>query len=100
MFASRIRVASRVRFASRIKLLLGLAILVVTSATAVAQDRIQLAQGRRAFEDKVTFVIDVVHSKSEASRNATAPDDMQIFVGFEPACVRKGLRRWKGNRPF
>jgi hypothetical protein len=50
--------------------------------TGVAQSRVQLAQGRRAIQDKVSFVIDVAHDKSGNPRNADAPDDMRIMVRF------------------
>ncbi|HEY0346578.1 MAG TPA: hypothetical protein VGC60_00365 [Pyrinomonadaceae bacterium] len=50
--------------------------------TGVAQSRIQLAQGRRAIQDKVSFVIDVGHDKSGNPRYADAPEDMRIMVRF------------------
>lgn len=50
--------------------------------TSVAQSRIQLAQGRRAIQDKVSFVIDVAHDKSGNPRYADAPEDMRILVRF------------------
>jgi len=50
--------------------------------TGVAQSRIQLAQGRRAIQDKVSFVIDVAHDKTGNPRYADAPEDMRIMVRF------------------
>ena len=50
--------------------------------TGVAQSRIQLAQGRRTIQDKVSFVIDVAHDKSGNPRYADAPEDMRIMVRF------------------
>ena len=50
--------------------------------TGVAQSRVQLAQGRRAIQDKVSFVIDVAHDKSGNPRYADAPEDMRILVRF------------------
>ena len=50
--------------------------------TSVAQSRVQLAQGRRAIQDKVSFVIDVGHDKSANPRYADAPEDMRILVRF------------------
>ena len=50
--------------------------------TGVAQSRVQLAQGRRAIQDKVSFVIDVAHDKSGNPRYADAPEDMRIMVRF------------------
>lgn len=50
--------------------------------TSVAQSRVQLAQGRRAIQDKVSFVIDVAHDKSGNPRYADAPEDMRILVRF------------------
>ena len=50
--------------------------------TSVAQSRVQLAQGRRAIQDKVSFVINVAHDKSGNPRYADAPEDMRILVRF------------------
>ncbi|HBB97060.1 MAG TPA: hypothetical protein DC054_16920 [Blastocatellia bacterium] len=50
--------------------------------TGVAQSRVQLAQGRRAIQDKVSFVIDVAHDKSGNPRYADAPEDMRVMVRF------------------
>jgi len=50
--------------------------------TGVAQSRVQLAQGRRAIQEKVSFVIDVAHDKSGNPRYADAPEDMRIMVRF------------------
>ena len=56
--------------------------LFVGAGTGVAQSRIQLAQGRRAIQDKVSFVIDVGHDKSGNPRYTDAPEDMRIMVRF------------------
>ena len=48
--------------------------------TCVAQSRIQLAQGRRAIQNKVTFVIEVAREKSENPRYANAPEDMRVWM--------------------
>lgn len=50
--------------------------------TGVAQSRVQLAQGRRAIQDKVSFVIDVTHDKSGNPRYADAPEDMRVWMRF------------------
>jgi len=50
--------------------------------TSVAQSRVQLAQGRRAIQDKVSFVIDIGRAKSDNARYADAPEDMRILVRF------------------
>jgi hypothetical protein len=74
----------------RLKFLLVLAILVAASTTAVSQSRIQLAQGRRAIQDKASFVVDIVREKRNDPRNADAPEDLQIFTRFsdKPATGR------------
>lgn len=56
--------------------------LFVGVGTGVAQSRIQLAQGRRAIQDKVSFVIDVAHDKSGNPRYADAPEDMRVLMRF------------------
>jgi hypothetical protein len=56
--------------------------LFVGAGTGVAQSRTQLAQGRRAIQDKVSFVIDVAHDRSGNPRYADAPEDMRILVRF------------------
>jgi hypothetical protein len=56
--------------------------LFVGVGTGVAQSRVQLAQGRRAIQDKVSFVIDVSRDKRNDPRYAEAPDDMRIFMRF------------------
>jgi len=70
--------------------LLALVVLIAVSATAVGQSRIQLAQGRRAIQDKVSFVVEILHEKTENPRYAAAPEDMQIFTRFaeKPATGR------------
>ena len=64
------------------KFLMLLAILLAASTTGVSQSRIQLAQGRRAIQDKVSFVVEVVREKRNDPRNADAPDDMFINMRF------------------
>jgi len=56
--------------------------LFVGGGAGIAQTRIQLAQGRRAIQEKVTFVIDVQSDKSQNPRYAEAPEDVQIYSGF------------------
>lgn len=56
--------------------------LFVGAGTGFAQSRVQLAQGRRAIQDKVNFVIDVSRDKRNDPRNAEAPDDMRVLVRF------------------
>ena len=56
--------------------------LFVGAGTSVAQSRVQLAQGRRAIQDKVSFVIDIAHDKTGNPRYADAPEDMRILVRF------------------
>ena len=57
------------------------AILVIASTTAFA-DRIQLVQGRRLINDKLSFTIEVLHEKNEITRYANAPEDIQIYLVF------------------
>ena len=54
--------------------------LFVGVGTGVAQSRIQLAQGKRAIQDKVSFVVEI---SPEKNRPAAAPYDMQIFARFQ-----------------
>jgi hypothetical protein len=53
--------------------------LFVGVGTGVAQSRIQLAQGKRAIQDKVSFVVEI---SPEKNRPAVASSDMQIFTRF------------------
>ena len=55
--------------------------------TGVAQSRVQLAQGKRPIQDKVSFVIDVAQEKNQNSRDAEAPEDMQITARFYGAAA-------------
>jgi hypothetical protein len=50
--------------------------------TGVAQSRIQLAQGKRPIQDKVSFIINVTREKTQNPRYAEAPEDMQINARF------------------
>lgn len=54
--------------------------LFVGVGTGMAQSRIQLAQGRRVIQDKVTFIIEVAREKSEKPRYANAPEDMRVWM--------------------
>lgn len=81
--------------------------LFVGAGTGIAQTRIQLAQGRRAIQEKVTFVIDVQRDKSQNPRYAEAPEDMQIYNSFadRPASGRvyldgKALGRFDESMAF
>lgn len=68
--------------------LLVLAILIISSTTSFAQSRINLVQGNRAVNDKVTFVIEVTHQKNEKPPYAAESADMYIstrFAGGHPA---------------
>ncbi len=62
--------------------LIVLATLFVGVGTGAAQSRIQLAQGKRVIQDKVSFVIDVGRDKSQNPRWAEAPEDMRIWMRF------------------
>lgn len=62
--------------------LLALAILIIGSSTNLAQSRINLVQGNRAVNDKVTFVVEVVHQKGEKSPSAIASEDVGIWTRF------------------
>src|SRR5436190_16352251 len=52
--------------------------LFVGAGTGFAQGRVQLAQGRRAIQDKVSFVVDITRDKRD-TRTADSPDDMRIM---------------------
>ena len=56
--------------------------LFVGVGTSVAQNRIQLAQGQRAIQDKVSFVVDINRDKNQNPRYAEAPEDLQVFTRF------------------
>ena len=56
--------------------------LFVGAGTSMAQSRVQLAQGRRAIEDKVSFVVEVARDKRNDPRYAEAPEDMRIWLRF------------------
>ena len=56
--------------------------LFVGVGTGFGQGRIQLAQGRRAVQDKVTFVIEVVRDKRSDPRYAEKPEDMRVWMRF------------------
>jgi hypothetical protein len=62
--------------------LLALGIFIAGSTSTVAQSRIQLVQGRRVVNDKITFIVDVSREKSGSPRYATAPEDIRIFTRF------------------
>ncbi|MCU1266356.1 MAG: hypothetical protein JWM21_2674 [Acidobacteria bacterium] len=67
---------------SKFRFSLAIGILILASTAGVAQSRIQLAQGRRAIPDKVSFVVDIIRDKRSDPRNADAPDDIQIYSRF------------------
>ena len=67
---------------SNFRILLSVAVLLMVSSAAVAQSRIQLAQGKRAIQDKVSFVIEVVPEKRNDPQYAAAPQDLQIHTRF------------------
>lgn len=56
--------------------------LFVGVSTGAAQSRIQLAQGKRPIQDKVSFVIDVGRDRSQSPRFAEAPESLQIYALF------------------
>jgi hypothetical protein len=56
--------------------------LFVGVGTSFAQSRVQLAQGKRAIQDKVSFVIEVTRDKRNDPRYADAPDDMRVWMRF------------------
>lgn len=62
--------------------LMALLTLFVGAGTSLAQSRIQLAQGKRVIQEKVSFVIDVAHEKSGNPRYAEAPEDMRVWMRF------------------
>jgi hypothetical protein len=81
--------------------------LFVGTGTGVAQSRIQLAQGQRPIQDKVSFVIDVGRERTQNPRYAEAPEDLQIFTRFNgpPASGRvyvdgKAIGRFDESRSF
>jgi hypothetical protein len=81
--------------------------LFVGTGTGVAQSRIQLAQGQRPIQDKVSFVVDIRREKNENPRYAEAPEDLQIFTRFNgpPASGRvyvdgKAIGRFDESRSF
>jgi hypothetical protein len=60
--------------------------LFVGAGTGFAQGRIQLVQGKRAIQDKVTFIVEVGRDKSNNSRYANGPEHLQIFARWaQPA---------------
>jgi hypothetical protein len=63
-------------------LLFVLITLLVGAGTGVAQGRIQLAQGRRTIQEKVTFVIDVSRDKTGNPRYAESPEEMRVWMRF------------------
>ena len=58
--------------------------LFVGVGTGVAQSRVQLAQGRRAIQDQVSFVVDISRDKRYGNdpRFADGPEDIRIWVSF------------------
>ena len=66
----------------KFSVVLSFAVLIAASSATVAQSRIQVAQGKRLIQDKVSFVIEVVPEKTNNPRYATAPEDLQIFTRF------------------
>jgi hypothetical protein len=56
--------------------------LFVGAGTGFAQSRVQLAQGRRAIQDKVSFVVDITRDKRNDPRYAEAPEDMRMMLMF------------------
>lgn len=63
--------------------------LFVGVGTGVAQSRIQLVQGKRTIQDKVTFVIEVARDKVSNPRYANAPEHLQIFARWQQAPTGK-----------
>jgi hypothetical protein len=55
---------------------------LAASVTTLCQGRIQLVQGRRAIEDKVTFVVDVEPEKPPRAPISTPPHDGHVFTRF------------------
>lgn len=66
----------------KVRILLSFALLIIGSFEVSAQSRIQVAQGKRAIQDKVSFVIEVIPAKGNDPRYAVAPEDIQIFTRF------------------
>jgi len=58
--------------------------LFVGSGTGLAQNRIQLVQGRRPIQDKVSFVIDIFPDKNINGnpRFAAGPEYIRVFMNF------------------
>jgi len=58
--------------------------------TAFSQHRIQLAQGKRAIQDKVTFVVDIAREKGSNPRYEDQPGEMRVWMRFinQPATGR------------
>ena len=69
--------------------LIVLATLFVGVGTGVAQSRIQLVQGKRAIQDKVTFVIEVGRDRANNPRYANAPEHLQLFARWQQAATGK-----------
>ena len=80
--------------------------LFVGVGTGVAQSRIQLVQGKRTIQDKVTFVIEVAREKRNSPQYATAPEDLQVYARWQqPATGRifldgKALGRFDESMQF
>jgi len=66
----------------KLRIALSFAVLIAASSATVAQSRIQLAQGRRLIQDKVSFVIEVSPDRRNDPRYTTAPEDLQIQTRF------------------
>jgi hypothetical protein len=62
--------------------LIAMMTLFLGAGTGLAQSRIQLAQGRRVIEEKVSFVINVGHDKTGDPRYAEAPEEMRVWMRF------------------
>ena len=63
--------------------------LFVGVGTGAAQGRIQLVQGKRAIQDKVTFVVEVGRDRANNPRYANAPEHLQIFARWQQAATGK-----------
>ena len=60
--------------------------LFVGVGTGFGQSRIQLVQGKRAIQDKVTFIVEVGQDKSNNPRYANGPEHLQIYATWrQPA---------------
>ena len=77
------------------------------AGTCLAQSRIQLAQGRRAIQDKVSFVIEVDREKTQNPRYAEKPEDIRVLMRFaeRPATGRvyidgKAIGRFDESQSF